>query len=62
MAELAYAADLKSAAFGLVGSSPTAPTSSFGVSPKNAQAFLGTAVYAGCIRTRTLESVGYDEH
>lgn len=28
MAELAYAADLKSAAFGLVGSSPTAPTSS----------------------------------
>ncbi|GEM_PF-4561193 len=28
MAELAYAADLKSAAFGLVGSNPTAPTSS----------------------------------
>lgn len=27
MAELAYAADLKSAAFGLVGSSPTASTS-----------------------------------
>lgn len=28
MAELAYAADLKSAAFGLEGSSPSAPTSS----------------------------------
>ena len=30
VAELAYAADLKSAALGLVGSSPTAPTSSGG--------------------------------
>ncbi len=28
VAELAYAADLKSAALGLVGSNPTAPTSS----------------------------------
>lgn len=30
VAELAYAADLKSAVLGLVGSSPTAPTSSGG--------------------------------
>ena len=36
VAELAYAADLKSAALGLVGSSPTAPTSSDGYANKNA--------------------------